>query len=194
MTVFYVVLLTSQGGTSSDASIARDRPHRGHLRRPEPGRQRRAAARRHADAAARAGGVGRRHGAAGRPGRWCPAGPQGVDVGARDDRRRHPHRSRRHAAGRGDRRGARPSGDGPVDVGHVPAGVHVRSCPPARSGHRRGLERAWAAGAGPGADRVGDRRRLDDLRGRRQTEAGCRVRLHQGARLPPAAGHPGRQR
>ena len=32
--------------------------------------------------------------------------------------------------------GARPSGDGPVDVGHVPAVVHVRSCPPTRSRHR----------------------------------------------------------
>ena len=40
--------------------------------------------------------------------------------------------------------GARPSGDGPVDAGDVPAGVHVRSCPPTRSRHRPG------AGAGLG--------------------------------------------
>ena len=58
----------------------------------------------------------------------------------------------------------------------------------------RVLERAWAAGAGPGDGAVGDRHRLDDLRRRRQTETGCRVRLHPRPRLPPDPRHPRRQR
>ena len=37
----------------------------------------------------------------------------------------------------------------------------------------RVLERAWAAGAGPGDGAVGDRRRLDDLRSRRQAKQGA---------------------
>ena len=45
--------------------------------------------------------------------------------------------------------GARPSGDGPVDAGHVPAGVHVRSCPPTRSRHRQGARAGLVAGCRP---------------------------------------------
>ena len=56
------------------------------------------------------------------------------------------------------------------------------------------LERAWAAGAGPGGRAVGDRHRLHDLRSRRPRQAGRRVRLHARARLSPAARHPRRHR
>ena len=48
----------------------------------------------------------------------------------------------------------RPSGDGPFDAGHVPAGLHVRSCPPARGCRRSGV------GAGVGAGRRPRRRAL----------------------------------
>jgi hypothetical protein len=46
------------------------------------------------------------------------------------------HRSRRHLAGGGDAAGVAVSGDGTLDDRDVPAGVHVRSCPPTR--RRRG--------------------------------------------------------
>ena len=74
--------------------------------------------------------------------------------------------------------GARSSGDGPVDVGDVPARLHVRACPPARSRHRRGARAGLGGRCRSRRRSVGDRRRLDDLSGRRQTETGCRVRLH----------------
>ena len=57
----------------------------------------------------------------------------------------------------------RSSGDGPVDAGHVPAGVHVRSCPPARSRHRSSPRAGLGAGCRPRRRAVGDRHRLDDL-------------------------------
>ncbi|MDP9389472.1 MAG: hypothetical protein M3Q48_16545 [Actinomycetota bacterium] len=56
------------------------------------------------------------------------------------------------------------------------------------------LRRAWAMGARSGVRAAGGRRRLDHLRRRRQGQAGRRLRLHQGARLPPAPRHPGRHR
>ena len=82
------------------------------------------------------------------------------------------------------------SGDGPSDVRDVPAGLHVRPCPPARSrrrsGDRAGLE------AGSRTDRDADRRRgLHDLRGARPPEAGRRLRLHRVFGLPPAVWPPG---
>ena len=82
----------------------------------------------------------------------------------------------------------------PVDVGDVPAGVHVRSCPPARRGDRRDDPPGVGAGRRSRRRRDDDRSGLDDLRGGRQAQAGRRLRLHEGARLPPAAGHPGRHR
>ena len=57
-----------------------------------------------------------------------------------------PHRPRRHAALGRHAAGAAHPGDGALDAGHVPAGVHLRSCPPARSRRRRGA----AAGVGAG--------------------------------------------
>jgi hypothetical protein len=194
MTVSDAVLSTRPGGTSSDASIAWSGPRRGHLRRAEPGRQRRTVVGGDADRAARAGSVDRRDGASGRQGRRRPARSQGVDVGPRDDRRRQPHRSRRPAPCWFDCWGVVASGDGSVDAGHVPAGVHVRSCPPARSGHRTGTRAGLGGGCWARRLATGDRCRLDDLSSRRQAQARCRVRLHQGARLPPDPRHPGRHR
>ena len=46
----------------------------------------------------------------------------------------------------------------------------------------------------PGHLSPGDRRRLVRRRGPRQAQAGRRLRLHQGARLSPAAGLPGQDR
>ncbi len=44
---------------------------------------------------------------------------------------------------------------GPLDVGNVPAGVHVRARPSARYALLgQAIERAWKAGAGPGAGRL----------------------------------------
>jgi hypothetical protein len=65
-------------------------------------------------------------------------------------------------------------------------------------GHVRQLDRvigeaiapAWALGAGPG-DRA-TTLDLDSTICERQGQAGRRLRLHQGPRLPPAGGHPGR--
>ena len=56
------------------------------------------------------------------------------------------------------------------------------------------IRRAWSLGAGPGDDADDDRPGLDDLRGARQAQTGRRLRLHQGARLPPAPRHLGRHR
>src|SRR5918996_6058739 len=41
MTVFEVAVVANPGGTSSESSIARDRPHRGDVRRRDIGRRRR---------------------------------------------------------------------------------------------------------------------------------------------------------
>ena len=48
------------------------------------------------------------------------------------------------------------------------------------------LARAWRAGAGPGAERTRGRRRQLHRCGTRVSKAGCLVRVHQTARLPPA--------
>ena len=63
-------------------------------------------------------------------------GAQGVDAVEHDARWRVAHRSRRHVARRRVRGGGVASGDGTVDARHVPAVVHVRSCPPTRSRQR----------------------------------------------------------
>ena len=103
----------------------------------------------------------------------CPPGPQGVDVGSRDDRRRIAYRSRRHAPCRFHGRGVGPSGDGASNVGDASAVVHVRSCPPARSGHR--TSNRTRLGGGCGARVGGDDGRcgLDDLRRARQGQQGA---------------------
>lgn len=84
-----------------------------------------------------------------------------------------------HRAGRG------PSGDGALDARHVPAGVHLRTCPPARGGGGRGGAPGVGAGRRAGLVPVGDRCGLHRVRGRGPPQAGGGVRLHQGARLPP---------
>ena len=134
-------------------------------------------------------------GAAGGPGRRCPAGPQGP---ARWWRR----------SWRAGRTSITPTGCGPGRRSEVlpfrvmapsTLGTFLRAF---TFGHVRQLDaviaetirRAWALGAGPGDGADDDRCGLDDLRGPRQAEAGRRLRLHPGARLPPAAGHPGRHR
>ena len=88
-----------------------------------------------------------------------------------------------------DRPGARPPGDGAVDARHVPARVHVRARPPARSGARprRSSARGRRAPAGRRALVVD----VDSLRrrGPRPRQAGRRVRLHPRARLSPDPRH-----
>src|SRR5215218_5256084 len=98
MTVSDVVEVPNPGGTSSEASIAPDRPGRGDLRRAEPGGQRRAAPGVHTGGAAGPGAAGEHGGPAGGPGGWVTAGSQGADVGARDGGGGLPHRSRRRVA------------------------------------------------------------------------------------------------
>ena len=82
----------------------------------------------------------------------------------------------------------------PSTLGTFLRGLHLRARPPARRGDRRddppGLVAGRRARRGGGDDRSG----LDDLRGPRQGQARRRLRLHEGVRLPPAAGHPGRHR
>ena len=56
------------------------------------------------------------------------------------------------------------------------------------------LGRAWSLGAGPGEQPAGGRHRLDDPRGVRKAQRWRRLRLHQGARLPPDPRHEGRHR
>src|SRR5829696_3502650 len=56
------------------------------------------------------------------------------------------------------------------------------------------IRRAWTLGAGPRGGAADDGSGLDDLRGPRQGETGRRLRLHEGAGLPPPGGHPGRHR
>ncbi len=168
-------------------------PRSRHLRRRQSGRQRRAVAARDADRATRCRVVDQRDGASRRSCWWRVTGPQGVDVDEHDPGRRLPHRSRRHVARRSDRGGGVASGDGTVDARHVPASVLVRSRPPTRSGQRR-RPPTRLGGDVVGAGWVGDRCRLDDLRGGRQAQAGRRLRLHACPRLPPAAGDDRRHR
>ena len=66
-----------------------------------------------------------------------------------------------------------PSGDGALDVGHVPAVVHVRPRPPTRSRHRPRPGAGLGSGRRPGRRGGDDRYRLDDLRGRRQRKQGA---------------------
>ena len=75
--------------------------------------------------------------------------------------------------------------DGAVDGGVVPADVHVRSRPPARSGAVAHARSRMAVGSRPGPCAAGGRSGLHDLRGPRQTKTRRRVRLHQRARLEP---------
>ena len=56
------------------------------------------------------------------------------------------------------------------------------------------LANAWAAGAGPGQHRLGDRLGLHDLRSPRPQQAGRRVRLHEMSRLSPRRRDPRRDR
>ena len=89
------------------------------------------------------------------------------------------HRSRRHAARWRDATSVAVSGDGALDVGLVLARVHVRACPSTRQGDRRDVRGAWSnAGAGPGAEAMTIDLDSTIVRGARQTETGCRLRLH----------------
>ena len=84
--------------------------------------------------------------------------------------------------------GSSGTGDGAFDVGHVLAGVQLRSCPPARSGRRRRrCARAWSWG-GPGSARlvIDVDSTICEVEG--QAEAGRRVRVHEGLGLPPDPG------
>ena len=150
----------------------------------------------HAGVAARARGVGQRHGASGR------AGSAGARPGRKVLTLVHAivaggiaHRPRRRAALRAAPQAVlRAPGDGALDVGHVPAGLHVRSCPPARGRHRR--DAAAGVGAGRRSRRrpSGDRHRLDDLRGDRQAKQGAAFGYTKVLGLSPDPGHPGRHR
>ena len=96
---------------------------------------------------------------------------------------------------RGHRSGAAVPGDGAVDVGHVPAGVHVSvmsaSSKPS-SARRCGGRGRWAPARGRSRLVIDIDSTICEVD--RQGQAGRRVRLHEGARLPPAAGHTGRHR
>ena len=80
---------------------------------------------------------------------------------------------------------------GAVDVGDVPARVHVRACPAARRAagpvDRAGLEGRRRPRRGAAGRRCRQLRR----RGLRPVEAGRQLRLHPAAGLPPAARDPG---
>ncbi len=119
--------------------------------------------------------------------RFREPGPQDLHRGRRDARRGHSYRSCRDAARRAHRAGAGVPPDGAVDGGVVPADVHVRSRPPARSGAVAHAGARLGAGRGPRRRAAGGRCGLHDLRGPRQTKTRRRVRLHQRARLSPAA-------
>ena len=83
---------------------------------------------------------------------------------------------------------------GAVHGGVVLADLHVRSCPPARSGGVARLGAGVGAGSGSRRTAAGGRCGLHDLRGPRQAKARRRVRLHQSAGLSPAAGRTRRHR
>ena len=82
----------------------------------------------------------------------------------------------------------------PSTLGHLPAGLHLRPRPSARRRARRGAAPGLGARGGPGVGAAGHRPRLDHLRGVRQGQGRCRLRLHQEARLSPAPRHLGRHR
>src|SRR5438128_2020601 len=146
MTVSYVVVVASRGGTSSGWSIARDRPARGDLRRRVARRERRADHAGCVDGPARSRSVGERDGAALGSGWRVPSGAQGLVVGRDDLGGRFAHRSRRRVAGGRDATRVAVPGDGTIDVGDVPAGVHVRTCPSTRRGDRRDVAARLVAG------------------------------------------------
>src|ERR1039457_4328446 len=123
-----------QGGTSCDVSIARNRPDRGDLRRAESGGQCRVDPGGHFGGAARSRTPDQWLGRPLRTGRWCAARSQGPHPGARHGGRCQSHRPCRHAPGRSDPGRSSPPGDGTLDARHLPSGLHLRSCPPARSG------------------------------------------------------------
>ena len=114
-------------------------------------------------------------------------GPQDLHGGRRDARGRHSHRSCRDAARRAHRSGAGIPPGGALDGRVVAADVHVRSRPPARSGAVAHACSRLGTGRGPRRQAAGGRSGLHDLRGPRQTKTRSRVRLHQRARLSPAA-------
>ena len=128
-------------------SIARNRPHRGDLRRAEPGCQRWLAARGHAGAPSRARTPDQCHCPPVRSCRWRAAGAQGAHAGARHGGGRVTHRPRGHVAGRGHPVGARSPGDGAVDA-------WARSSDPspsAMSVSSTGCSQRRFAGPGPSA-------------------------------------------
>ena len=97
------------------------------------------------------------------------------------------------AAG-GDRACSAVQADGSFHGRDIPSVLHVRSHPPTRC---RAVSRPGpgvAAGSGPGATSlvIDLDSTICEVHG--PQEAGRRLRLHQGARLSPAAGHPGRHR
>ena len=164
------------------------------LRRPEPGRQRRSVGVRHSDATPRAGGVDRLDGAPRRPSR----------------RRTHPGRkvlTLVHAIIAGathiDHVDVLRAGSTEAVLGHrvmAPStiGTFLRSF---TFGHVRQLEAVIGRALNRLGTRcrtqrgaVGDRCRLDDLRGCRQGQARRRLRLHEGPRVSPDHRHPGGQR
>ena len=87
-------------------------------------------------------------------------------------------------------------GAGPLDAGDVPAGVHLRSCPPARRGRRPAAARAGAVRAAASRPRPArlPRHRRHRPGDPRLPQAGHRAGLHRGQRAQRAARdlvHPG---
>ena len=109
---------------------------------------------------------------------------RGHGLRRRLDQRHGPAAPRRHAP-------AVHRHPSPVDLGHVPAAVHLRACPPTRRRGRRAARPARGGDPDPGRRRPGrlpgsGRHRPRDLRVR---QAGHRPRLHRGERAQRAAGH-----
>src|SRR2546428_14003250 len=129
MTVSYVVVVASRGGTSSGWSIARDRPARGDLRRRVARRERRADHAGCVDGPARSRSVGERDGAALGSGWRVPAGAQGLVVGRDDLGGRFAHRSRRRVSGGGAATRVSRPGGGAHHGGGGPAGGPGPTCP-----------------------------------------------------------------
>jgi hypothetical protein len=189
MTVSNRISTQQQRGTFSELSIARNRPHRGDLRRAESGGECRASARGHTGLPSRSRGPGRQDGPALWSCRWSSPWTQGAHLGACDRSGWVTHRSRRHAALGCDRVCARSPGDGPVDTRHVPAVVHLRSRPSARLCAGRVNQKSVVIRCRSGIFRGGDRCRFHDLRGVRQAQARCRIRIHEEVRLSPDPRH-----
>jgi hypothetical protein len=182
----------NKGGTFCARGIARNRPHRGDLRRAQSGGQRRAAAGVHSDCPAQTGTPDQRHRGPFGPCRWRLARAQGAHPRARHGGGRIPHRPRRHPALGGHRVGARSPGDGAVDPRYFSVGLHLRPHPSARPGAGRdpasGGQALRGGGGGPGAPDRGHRRAVHAIR------LGLLVQHHH--RLPGTPGrgfHDGRQ-